>query len=301
LGRISLSAEGEPLGQQIMSETQLNDASARRFLLGDIDESERQRIERLVILDPEVKQTLVFAEEDLIEAFLDGDLSSAEREKFLVRYGTSPQRNQWQIAEALRRRAVTRSMPQPTPAANAHWYDPLVSSLRLRNRSLLIPATAVLLVLAVVAIWLSYRQIQSLQEANRVNAIERQLSHLNSPSELGADPPQMLAVTLSPVSTRSGGRVEFDTGSTYKTVELRLLWLHDTNYQNYDAIIQRVSRAEKYKIHNLRLQQTERGNVIRLRAPAGLFDRGMYQIILSSVSKDGTSGPIEEYTFDLIR
>ena len=286
----------------MMSETHFDEASAKRFLLGDVDESERQRIEELVIVDPEVKHTLLIAEEDLIEAFLDGDLSDADKNKFLARYGSSPQRRQWEIADSLRRRAVPQSVPQPAPGATAHWFSGFVLSRWIRNRTLLIPATAVVLAVAVGAIWFGYRQIQRLQESKRVSAIERQLSQLNSPSELGTNPPQMLAVNLSPGATRGGSsQAKLEAGPDDAIVEFRLIWHHGSDYKNLDAIIQRVSSDEKYKIPNLSVDRTAVGNLIRLRARREFFNRGGYRIILNSISKDGTPGPIEEYTFISIR
>jgi hypothetical protein len=279
------------------SETQVNEAIARQYLLGNVADSERERIEGLIIVYPEVKQTVLIAEEDLIEEYLEGGLSPADKERFLAQYAnTSPLRRKLEIAEVIKRRAATESVAnQRLPVQR---FGSFVSSLWGRSRPFLIPATALAIVLAVVAIWLIDWNNRRAQERQRVNSIERQLAQLNSPSELRNNPPGMFALVLWPVTPRSASApADVAAGSNSAIVELQLFWIQAGDYDHYQAVIRRVSTDEKYTIPNLHLHKTAGTPVIKLRLGAEFLTRSQYQITLSSFAKDGSAGPVDEYTF----
>lgn len=279
------------------SETHVNEATARQYLLGNVDELERERIEELIIVSPEVKQTVLIAEEDLIEEYLEGSLSPSDKERFLAQYAnTSPLRRKLEIAELIQRRAAAESVAKQTPALTVHQFGNFVSFLWRRKRTFLIPATALAIVLVVVAIWLINLNTRREQERQRLNSIERQIAQLNSLSELQNNPPGMLALFLSPVTLRSGA-VEVPAGSRSTIVELRLFWIKAGDHDNYQAIIRRVSSGERFTIPNLHLYKTADGHVIKLRLQSQFLARGQYQVTLSSFAKDGSPGPVEEYTF----
>ena len=279
------------------SEPQVNETIARQYLLGNVDDSERERIEELIIVYPEVKQTVLIAEEELIEEYLEGGLSQTDKERFLAQYAnTSPLRRKLEIAEVIQRRAATESVANRGPALEVQGFGSFVSSLWRRKRPFLIPATALAIVLGIVAIWLIDLNNRRAQERQRLNSIERQLAQLNSPSELRNNPPGMLNVVLSPVTPRSASApAEVSAGSHNTIIELQLLWFQAVDYDTYQAIIRRVSSGERHTIPNL--HKTAGDHVIKLRLPAEFLARGQYQIRLSSFAKDGSAGPVEEYTF----
>lgn len=280
------------------SETQVNEAIARQYLLGNVDDSERERIEELIIVYPEIKQMVLIVEEDLIDEYLEGSLSPTDKERFLAQYAsTLPLRRKLEIANVIQRRAVIESKANQSPQSARQQFGNFVSSLGLRKRTL-IPATAVAVALVVVSIGLIALNSRRVQDRQRRHSIERQLAQLNSPAELQNNPPGMLAVVLSPGTSRSAStQPEVPAGSNTTIVELQLFWTHAGEYDSHQAIIHWVSSGEKYTIPGLHLHKTARGPVIRLRLPSELLARGQYQITLSSVAKDGTPGPVEEYTF----
>jgi hypothetical protein len=281
------------------SEPQVNEAIARQYLLGKVDDSARERIEELIIVDPGVKQTVLIAEEDLIEDYLEGGLSPTDLKMFLAQYGdASPLRRKLEIAKVIQRRAATDSVSKQRPALGGQRFGNFVSSLWIRKRPFLIPATALMIVLGIVAIWLIDLNSRRAQERQRLNSIERQLAQLNSPAELQNNPPGMLALRVSPGAPRSASTpAEVAAGSNYTIVELQLLWLQAGDYDAYQAIIRRVSNGETYTIPNLQLHKKVDDHFIRLRLPADFLVSGQYQITLSSFAKDGSAGPVQDYTF----
>ena len=65
-----------------MTEELLTDAVLREFLLDQLDDSKREQIENLFLTDPQLRDRLLFAEQDLIEDYLEGSLTNADKERF---------------------------------------------------------------------------------------------------------------------------------------------------------------------------------------------------------------------------
>src|SRR5436853_7886821 len=86
-----------------MNEESVTDTVARRFLLGDVDDLERERIERLFISGPEINTRILHAENDLIEDYPEISLTQSDRDKFLGRYGyTAAEHQKLRIAKSIK-------------------------------------------------------------------------------------------------------------------------------------------------------------------------------------------------------
>jgi len=91
-----------------MNEALISEVMARRFLLGQCGELDRERIESLFVTDAIAKETILLAEQELIDEYLDGSLIGQEREQFVRQYqATAELRHRIRIAESLRRRGLT--------------------------------------------------------------------------------------------------------------------------------------------------------------------------------------------------
>src|SRR5688572_432723 len=77
-----------------MKENVMNELVARRFLLGDLSVEERERIEELAFDDPETFSLIQSAQDDLIDDFVNDELSSEERERFQNYFLAQPGRRQ---------------------------------------------------------------------------------------------------------------------------------------------------------------------------------------------------------------
>src|SRR5712691_4522820 len=103
-----------------MKEELVTDAEIRQFLLGSVDDSERQRIEGLFMSDAEFNQRVLLAEDDLIEDYLEHSLAHMDRDKFLARYGHTPeQQRRLRISRSIRDYAASEAMLGQTPPAIA--------------------------------------------------------------------------------------------------------------------------------------------------------------------------------------
>src|ERR1039457_3514124 len=84
-----------------------NESLMRKYLLGDLPEEERTRIEDEYFADAERFEELVGVENDLIDSYVRGALSDSERGKFEQYYGNRPQpRARIDFAKALSQAAL---------------------------------------------------------------------------------------------------------------------------------------------------------------------------------------------------
>jgi hypothetical protein len=285
----------------MMKEESVKDAAVRQFLLGDVDDEERQRIESLFISEPEMKKRLLFAEDRLIEDYLEDCLSTSEKARFLAQYGYTPQqRRKLRITKSIKEYAVAKALLTGTATSAIPKRRTFLSALRLRNPRFFIPITAILAIAFIVAVvWLVELNSRRTRENNRRGAIERELVDLNAPSSLREAPPQ-LSIVLPPVSVRSvKPQTELTPRTDTRLVELQLLWVEHAQYPNYRAVLRRVGNDGQFTIPNLHLEKSPNGSVVRLRLPAHLLTSGLYQVSLSGIADNGASEQAEEYTFEV--
>jgi hypothetical protein len=283
-----------------MNEKPMTKTVARRFLLGAVDDSERQQIESLFIIDPETKETILIAEDELVEDYLEGSLSESDTAKFLEQYAHGPrQRRKLRIAESIKEYARAEALRDQSGSSALQKLRSFISLRWPRERRFYIPiVVAVATVLVVTAVWLVQWNTHRMRDTNLRLAIEQQLTELNAPSSLREDQPQMLSLVLPSVSLRSvSSPAQITPQAAYRVVELRLLWPHKEEFQSYLAVLRRVGGTEKYTITNLHAEKNPGGKVVRLRLPAQSLAPGHYNVSLSAIAGDGISGPREEYEF----
>jgi type II secretory pathway component PulM len=295
-----------------MTEAAATDEVIRQFLLGDLAEEARERLEAAFISDPETRDRVMMTEDDLIEDYLEGSLGADERDKFLVYYLSAPrQRRKLRIAKSLRGYVAAKAGAHSSPARQAtvrtSKLRAYLSKMRPRRRLIFIPLVAALTI-AIVAgsIWLF--QLQRLnsrlaQENSRRQAIERELVELNTSSRPGPEPAgQTLSLVLAPTSLRSA-TAGAELAPTTKTsiVELWLVWPETAEYTSYQATLTKVGATGQFAIPNLNIENGPRVRAVRLRIPVGILTHGTYQVALKGVAADGKLKEPVEYTFVVAR
>lgn len=278
-----------------MSENLITDKTLREFLLGRLDDEERQRIEDLFLTDNQARESVLTAEQDLIEDYLEDSLSKADKERFLSLYArTDEQRQRLRITKSIKGWAFTEArVPQTVPATDSVWR-------RLRRRLEFRPVSVVTIaVTVVIAIVLAIVWLNSKSEQRKHLAVEQELAQLNSPASLREVPPQMMSLELRPVSFRSvEQQSELNPSADNRIVELRLSWIQKERYSTYQAEV-RVS-GELFTIHNLQAENNGE-YVIRLRLQSKMLRQGNYQIRLSGIANEGNTGLTEHYNFVVVR
>jgi len=276
-----------------MKQEFVTDEEIRQFLLGSVDDSERQRIESLFMSDAEFNQRVLIAEDDLIEDYLEHSLAPGDKEKFFAQYGHGPkQQRRLRISRSIRDYAASEAKLGKTPPAIGKRRG-FLSQITPRNLRLFIPVAAAVMIACIIGIvWL-------VRSNNRRVTIERELAELNARPDLRVDPSQVVSLVLRPVSIRSvGTETRLTPRADIRVVELNLLWTQKKQYPSYYVLVRHVGSNEEFKLSGLHIDASpSNGNSIQVRLPSDLLRNGFYQIVLTGAGTDGAASQGEEYTF----
>lgn len=139
----------------------------RRFLLREVSEQERDEIEALYFSDPEFFERLLVAEDELVDEYLQGDLSAREREKFDRQYSAS-RFNEREIAFS---QALHQAVAETCPAAPRRgWWQPVSDFLFPRGRAVVAWVSLAVLLLAVGLTWWQWSGPDTAEETERLQA-----------------------------------------------------------------------------------------------------------------------------------
>src|ERR1044071_1791611 len=91
-----------------------DDTVLRHYLLGELSEDEQSGVEERLFTTEEYGQQLSLVEDDLIDSYVRGELSSRERERFESHFLTSPRRiSRVAFAESLASSQQARQVRNP--------------------------------------------------------------------------------------------------------------------------------------------------------------------------------------------
>lgn len=276
-----------------MKEDAASESTLRQFLLGNVDEEVRERLESLFISDSVARERILAAEQDLIDDYLDGSLTSAEKQHFIQVYADTPeQKRKLRIATSIKDWAIAEgnvSVP-PEPVRASFWSR--VGEVMWPKPAVAIPIAAMAMVgVIALALWLNNR----IERRNSQLAIQEEVVRLNVPSNLSQIPPKSY-LEIRPITARSGDSqdqlaITPDSG----IAELRLVWIQPERYPRYSAVVRRVGGSKLATVPDLPAEAD--GKAIRLRLPDRLLTRGDYQVELTGIADNGTKGINEEYRF----
>src|SRR5262245_26910248 len=98
-----------------------NENTLRRYLLGDVSPAEQEQVELWLMSDDEAYDVLVAAEDDLIDESLNGNLKSADLERFNNYFLAAPERKRKLQFDRSLRRYVKESQPGAVPQPVDLW------------------------------------------------------------------------------------------------------------------------------------------------------------------------------------
>ncbi|HJU56392.1 MAG TPA: hypothetical protein VJ715_17545 [Pyrinomonadaceae bacterium] len=165
-----------------MSKQRYDNETIARYLLGSLPEAEAEALDELSLTDDEFADSLMAAEKDLVDAYVQGELSGAELERFKTYYLASPlRREKVQFARAFQVFAEKGAVAQaaaveaeiPAEVAErrktAGWFfGPGV--LKTKRRALRWGAAFAALALLVACAWLVLENRRLRQRASQIEA-----------------------------------------------------------------------------------------------------------------------------------
>jgi len=256
----------------------------RQYLLGELDEHEQEQLEQRVITNPDYKEQVLIAEEELLEEFVNGTLSPRELESFTRMYSSSPaQRRKVKIAQALNRYASAHK-PVVQPMAHRSWARSLIELFSVKSRFHQLSLAAFILVLAIGGSVLVYYLISRGWRADYYALVQ-----LNqSTSEILQPNSSVVSVSLPPLLFRGTGEpTTVTTTKQIQTVQLRLPDPANGTY-SFRAVLKDREETEVFTLEDLRARQIDQQWVLVLQIPARMLKPQNYQLEISEKRADGT-------------
>jgi anti-sigma factor RsiW len=255
------------------------EATLRRYVRGDLEETLRLELEELLLTDPDAFEALGVVEDELIGEYVEGEGSTLERKGFEEHFLTSPERRgRLVFLQALRARAVaaaqaTREEAPTVPedrdrssGRRPSWIEAVTGSLRSGRWQPAWGALGATLALSLAGnAWLAWRQLAPLEPAA----------------------PAVPSIALSPGLLRAEGtlpRVVVPPGAA--GVQL-VLELPGNDYPLYRVTLVDDEGNEIWTASRLQAQTAEGRAVIALVVPAALLPHSDYRVQLSGIKPPG--------------
>ena len=254
----------------------------RRYLLGDLDEAGAAALEDRYVADPALLENVRAAEDALIEAFLEGRLPPADRARFEAHYLASPvHRDRVAIARALRRRAAGPSQSSGGGASflqldrdgrgAGRWRRSGSSRAAGRRRRSRRPSRR--------------RRERSPRPPNQL----RRRRSCRRPSQPRLRPrPRVravLALTLSPITTRGGDQATHVRPAGPVDLVLRLEGTPAASDRAYDAELQTVDGRVVWRGRS-RAAAAGSGLLTTVRVPADTLPADDYVVVIATPGRD---------------
>jgi hypothetical protein len=284
-----------------------SDQTIRDYLLGQLPESDTERLDELSITDEACAERIRAVEHDLVDAFARGELEGVVLEQFRSRYLTTPQRREAaRFAEALQ--SLDENSGEGSSSDAGRGPTTVVREPR-RWRELLALAAAVILATASVWLVLDNRTLRErvtsaeLQRDRQLREAEAPRAADTAPPPPGPGPslPTLATLVLTPQlrSARQLPTVALTVGTGDLAVQLDL---EPVDYPAYDAALV-ASNGDRIVWRSDRLIARTVGDRKRidLGLPAAVLSPQEYVIRVSGVPARGASEIIGEYRFIVVR
>jgi hypothetical protein len=311
-----------------------NEELLKRFLLGDLSETERAEVEDRFLADDDFFQGLLIGEDDLIDAYMRGELPAAESALF-ERCCLSTQRGRQRVEFA---RTLFNSLSGKTETivatreqnATVSWWRTLFDKFVGRRPVLSFTLAAALLVVILGGIWVlrergRTRFTSEPEQARQTTPAPPQEStppSINAPLEpeqpqreketSNSAPPRETPKKTSPTSpviatfTLVPGMVRGEGGAGAlilpdAATEARLrLMLESEGYKQYRATL---STAEGRRVWSRVLTNgsSKKSAHLTLKLPADLLKSGDYVLDLSGANGGGNWESVADYSFRIVR
>jgi hypothetical protein len=300
----------------------------RRYILAAVTEEEREQVETRLMADDDFFEQINLAEDELVDQYLDDELSLADRRRFEQSFACTADRQQkLRFARALRaytaKNAAQHAFDGPVP--RVPWWRKAADFFDLPRPVLAYSLAAALVVLAAGGPWLLFRMAGLQGRISRLEAQQRdkdaaenrwrslveeernRADHLSGQLRQEQEKLTQLAANtppspLQPASTEfllsPGVQRDLQPSRRLQVPKgpgevILLLDLPQNPFQTYRAVLLNEGREI---LSRSRLQAEEGGGriTVTLHLPASDLPGGDYQI---SLYGSGEMEPMESYIF----
>jgi hypothetical protein len=270
------------------SDPALDATLARRYLLGEAGDEERERVERAYFADEMMLGRMEAAEESLIEDYLADRLSADSRSRFEREFLAVPHRRARVETIRLLSAAAARARPATGPKAVAATRRPAMSTMSL---------AAAALVLIAAGTWWAVGAFR----AGRPSASDA-VARSGGDVPLLHEPVRVFAVSLSPAATRSADTTpDVIVPAGTEVVELRLAAEPgDAPVEHGRALVRTVSGDEVWSGPATSQADRSAGIAASIAVPAPRLGPDDYVITLLAASPGGAEREASRYFMRIV-
>lgn len=262
----------------------------RNYLLGILEVDRRTEFEEKILSDPDIYEELLVNEEELIDQYVAGSLSTLEKHQFETHFLITAERQKnLRFGRLLKRylhsppALAHENVPVPVGHAEniapANRLFPLFLASFGRGPVLAVSAALVLCLGLIFCYWISARRPAA-------SAIRQNNSRL-------------MVVTITPGSTRSSGTTERVTVPP-KGVDVKLeLEVANRSFNKYRSELIRESESLDTQ-DELKVETRGDQHFVPLTIAGDMLSPGDYQVKLSGVLDSGQDEFIDNYSFRVI-
>ena len=305
----------------------------QRYLLGELTESEQTALEQEYFNDQQLFEQIVEVENELVDKYARGLLSSATHGRFKKYYLDHAQRQERaRFAEALQATLDQAKVVEVAASTSTETFMERLSAA-LRGPRLAWAFSIAVLLIAVLAGWFFIEtrrlrqelartesdrvareererglQQQIANEQQRTEKLSEELERLQMQQGLASplpSPEDKLASTFATLILKIGGTRSADGGPPAQlripagTAQVRLqLNLRENNYSRYQAVLQSAGGNTIFTSRQMSAVNKKTGANLALVVPARMFTSGDYILTLRGVSK---TGEVEDVSKSLFR
>ncbi len=246
----------------------INTEVLRSYLLGTLEEEARAELEERILCDPAAYEDILLLEEELIDQYVAGSLSGADREQFETHFLiTAERQNKLRFGRLLKRylnSQVVSELPENVPVPQP---DQTVPSRRFVGFAVV---AATLMGIGLLCWFAIRRPVEQ-------RAAQQDLSRL-------------VVVQLAPSSVETKGVTVPPQG--YVKLELAL---GNSSFKNYKSELFRENKP--LQTDELRMETKGKQHIVPLTITGETLSPGDYQVKLSGVSESGEDEFIDNYSF----
>jgi cytoskeletal protein RodZ len=314
-----------------MSKQAFNSQEITEYLLGSLPPADIERLDELSLTDDEFADLLHTAEKDLVDAYIQGELSGSALERFKSHYLASPLRRERVVfAEVLQAwgeknvatqlREEREEQARKPHESKLFGLSSVLQSVRLNWQWGLVSATFLILL---AGAWLIFERVrgrqreeQRLAQSTAEQVRDRPPDEVERPQPLpesrGAEnenasaqspptPPRATSIVsfiLMPQMRGTGQlpTVSLPTGTDYVVMELQL---EPNDYSRYQVVLMdQASRRVSWRSKKLKASGAGDGKVIAVRFGASLLKtQTVYLLRVTGVSNSGAPEIVGDYPF----
>jgi hypothetical protein len=295
-----------------------------KYLLGDLSQEEQVQVEDRAFADPDYLVVLQAVEVDLIDAYVNDELSGAQRRGFERQFLVSPERRRKvAFARDLARVAAEAKALEVAPDLHMSAWQSFLRAVRAWNPALQFAAGLAAVVLAVGMSWLTVENItmrsriagletQGRELQTRSDELRRQLgqeqarsgslaAQIQQPGTAARGPaPLAASLVLLPGLSRAETRREqlvLNPSAEIAHIEVQLEARDD--YPRFRAELRTLSGAEVLSLGSLSRRRAAAGYAVSFDVPASALSADQYELALKGVFNDQTVQDVGYYYFSV--